>query len=369
VKTTTRPYAAAPAGARTGAVATAVAAALALAVGGCTGSSSDQPAGSPTSSSRVSPSSSVTPSSAGPTPTTPSTPTAQGAESAAAATAALTKVLTDQAAAAAKPGADGLALRQGVYAAEALTAATARGRLVSTLTADQKADLALNPADAVVLAVSRGTAYPRSIVAKSATAKTGQFVLLLLNAADAATGYRIIHQTNVLPGASVGNFDSVAAGSPLVTDNTGLAVAPQALLEAYAAGLAFPAPPAPAAPLFGDDGFAKSLRDNIANTASSLGAAVTLRQQHTPVRIVGTLRTAGGKGALVFGVLERKDTLTEKSAGSLQVNDVFRILSGKTTVDKQAVLTALEFVVWQVPASGPAVAVAAADQATAASGS
>lgn len=362
MRRTTRPYAA-PA-------ATAVAAALLLAVAGCTGSSTDTSPTSPNPSASASTDASTGSSSgpASPSSATPSSPTVQGAETAAAATAALTKVLTDQAAAAAQPGTEGAALRQGVYAAEALTAATARGRLVSTLTADQRADLALNPADAVVLAVSRGAAYPRFIVAKSSTAKTGQFTLLLLHAPDQATGYRIIHQTTVLPGASVGNFDPVATGSALATDGSGLAVAPQTLLEAYAAGLAYPAKAATATPVFGVDPFATLLRENITASASALGAAVTLRQEHTAVRVVGTIGTAGGKGALVFGVMQRRDNLTEKTDGSLQTNDVFRILSGKSTVTKQATLTALEFVVWQVPASGPAVAVAAADQPTAASG-
>ena len=245
----------------------------------------------------------------------------------------------------------------------------ARTKLISTYDETKKADLALNPADAVVLGVSRGSGYPRQIVAKSATAKSSSFTLLLLSAADAASGYRIVHQATILPGAIVGRFDPIAVGSPSAADGAGLAVTPDALLQAYAAHLAYPAPASSGALPFTDDAFAISLRKNIAGSASALGQAVTLRQQHTPVRIAGALRTSGTSGALVFGIIERKDTLTEKTDGSLQVSEVFRVLSGKSTITKQAVLTSVEFVVWQVPTSGQAGTMAASDQVTAASGS
>jgi len=100
-----------------------------------------------------------------------------------------------------------------------------------------------------------------------------------------------------------------------------------------------------------------------------LGTGVTLKQTHTPAGVVAGLRAASGEGAYVVAVIERKDTLTEKTTNALTPSKAFTILSGKTVVDKTAVLRAYEFVVIHIPASGKATVVAAADQLYAASGS
>jgi hypothetical protein len=89
------------------------------------------------------------------------------------ANAEVAKAITAQIAAAAVPGTKGKALREAAYVDQALAAATAQGKLVSTLTAAQKADLALSPTDPVVLAVSRSAAYPRVILAKATFAGGG----------------------------------------------------------------------------------------------------------------------------------------------------------------------------------------------------
>jgi len=73
------------------------------------------------------------------------------------------------------------------------------------------------------------------------------------------------------------------------------------------------------------------------------------------------MRAVSGQGAYVVAVIERKDTFTEKTANALTPPKAFTILSGKTVVDKTAVLRAYEFVVVHI--------VAAADQLYAASGS
>ena len=69
--------------------------------------------------------------------------------------------------AAAAPGADGDTLRDAAYTGDALTAAKADAKLAGTLTQDQKDALALTPAAPVVLAVSNGLSYPRSMVVQT----------------------------------------------------------------------------------------------------------------------------------------------------------------------------------------------------------
>lgn len=298
----------------------------------------------------------------------PTTGEAVGAESAESARSIAVDLITRQGSAVATPGAAGQPLRDAVFANEALLAANAQAILYPSFSAARRADLPYKADDVVVLAVSRGTAYPRTILVKTSV-PSGQLALLLLQAASAEAGYRIVHQSRPMPSSVIGAFDSPVVGSAPAADGSGLSVAPDALMTAYAAGLAHPAPPADPARPYADDAFAASLRANISSSQSALGRAVTLAQVHNPVRIVATMRTGGNKGAFYFGILERRDTITETTAGELKANTLFRLLAGKTTIDKQAVLTAYEFVVWYAPTSGLAVVAAAGDQTVGASGS
>ncbi len=382
------------------------AAAIALTLGACT-TGGDQLT---TSNSTTPSTTTTTASTATESPTTSTSPSpTTGAETLIGAEVSLRTLLYAQAAWTTQP--DDAALRQSVFAGDALAAAEGYAKLVSTLSDSDRADAALDAEDSVVLAVSRGADYPRTIVATSTTARSADPVLLLLRADQAGGGYRIIHQSQILPGASVGAFDPLESGTPLDETPNGLAVDPQSLLEAYAAALAYPAPtPAPSAtatattaatptpaattttsttgsatttsidgtpatagptgPLFGPDTFANSLRNSVKETATSLGSAVTVTQQHTPLRVLAVAPMAGERGALAFGVLERKDLLTEKTDGTLSTNQAVRVLSGKSSVQTKAELTTLEFVAWTIPlGTGQATTVAAAEQAVAATGS
>lgn len=95
---------------------------------------------------------------------------------------------------------------------------------------------------------------------------------------------------------------------------------------------------------------------------------MTLKQTHTPAGIIAAMRAVSGQGAYVVAVIERKDSLTEKTANALTPSKAFTILSGKSVINKSAVLSTYEFVVFHIPASGKATVVAAAEQLYAASG-
>lgn len=322
---------------------------------------------SPSTASASSKASSRATSTARPTASTKPPAGAVGAETPDQANAEVAKAITAQIAAVAQPGSAGKALREAAYVDKALAAATAQGKLVSTLTAVQKADLALSPKDPVVLAVSRTAAYPRVILAKATFAGSGSPALVTLVSSAADAGYRIASIARMLPSATVGKFDAVTAGSAPVGDAAGLAVAPDALLTAYAAALAYPAPAAADGP-FTQDAFFAAVRKGAADQASALGAGVTLKQTHTPAGVVAALRAAAGQGAYVVAVIERKDSLTEKTANALSTSKAFAILAGKSVVNKTAVLKTYEFVVIHIPATGKATVVAAAEQLYAASG-
>ncbi|HRW18583.1 MAG TPA: hypothetical protein P5181_07025 [Dermatophilaceae bacterium] len=353
----------------------AVGLATTLALAGCTSGesgaagSTSPTAGTPgAAGTATSSSAAITSSSPATTSAVPTTAAPTGAETPEAAAQAVAGLLRAQSASAAQLGAAGTTARGMVYAGDALVAANARVRLVSLLTADQKADLALSPDGAVVLGQSRGPAFPRLMVAKAATAKSGNPVLLLLVRASEQNGYQIAHQAYLLPG-QVGALDKTTVGSPPLAGLGGLVIAPDAFFATYAAALAFPAPATqdPAIPV---DPFFGSIRDNATKQATSLRAIGTVTQVHTPKGDLAGLQLPGGKGVLVFGVLDRKETVTETTPNALNATPAFKLLSGKSVIDKKAVLGALEFLVVEIPVgTGQPRVVAAQDQLVSASGS
>jgi len=342
----------------------AAATAAVLAVSACTSDSSG--GSSATSTQSASTTATMTDAAAATTAAaTSSAPT--GAETADGAATILTKLVTDQAAAAAVTGAAGTAQRQAVYLDKALAAAEARAKLLPSLSDTEKADLPLTPAGAVVLAVSRGPAYPRTIIGVAKTAKSGNPVLLLLQTADAATAYKIAAQATMLGGAVVGQFESAAQGSPAVADGP-LAIAPDALAQAYAASLAYPRPKAATQP-FAEDSFATAVVNGDKSQAGDLGRAATVKTVHTPAGAPLGLRMAPGRGALVFVTMERVDSIKETTTDALTPTSAFTILSGKSVISSNATLKWIEQVAFVVPESGLATAVGADDQLYAASGS
>jgi len=222
-----------------------------------------------------------------------------------------------------------------------------------------------------LLAVSRGFGYPRVIVAQTVPSQGSLPILHLLISPDALTPYRISGSVEMLPSASVKPFDALAQGSPLLTDGTGLAVAPTSLLNAYAAGLAFP-PKATANPRFTADLFSAQVRARAAGGAKAVAAQASFSQVHKVVPgSVYALRQASGD-ALVFGVIERNDTFGVKPGQTVNTadNKEFVRLTGKNRVTKAALVTTLEFVVFAVPrSSGKATLVAASEQVVAGTGS
>ena len=151
-------------------------------------------------------------------------------------------------------------------------------------------------------------------------------------------------------------------------------MAPAALLNRYAAWMAFPATtrlPAGRLP-FAADAFSAQVRDRAAAVAKAVAAQATFSQVHTVAPgSVYAVRQASGD-ALVFGVIERTDSFAVKSgqAVSTAANKAFVLLTGKRKVTKAASITTLEFVVFEMPRStARATLVAAREQVVAGSGS
>jgi hypothetical protein len=218
-----------------------------------------------------------------------------------------------------------------------------------------------------VLAVSRGTAWPRVMVVQTA-ARDGGTELNLLISPDATTPFRLASSARMHPGATVAALDSLRSGSPLVTDGSDLSVAPDKLVQEYAGALAFPK--AAAAPdVETDDPFALAVRANAAAQSRSFGKLATLAQKHTPARGTTAIRLKDG-GALVFALMQRSDTITLSRGGkSLTPSTDVQRLVRKKTLTRSAQLLTYEMVVFTVPKDGKASMVAVDEVLTAAKGS
>ena len=282
----------------------------------------------------------------------------------------LTRAFTAAQQAETTTGAAAQAAQQTAYTGEALRAANARVRLAPVAPATTDSPV-LAPPQPGPLAISRGFGYPRVIVAQTVTSKGSLPILHLLTSPDAATPYRISVSATMLPDSTVKRFAALSQGSSLVTDGTGLAVAPSALMDAYAAGMAFPAKEA-ANPPFAADPFSSQVRAKAAAVSKAVAAQASFSQVHKVVpNSVYAVRQASGD-ALVFGVIERTDSFKVKEGQAVNTagNQEFVLLTGKKLVTKSASITRLEFVVFTVPRSkGQATLVAVSDPVIAGSGS
>ena len=276
------------------------------------------------------------------------------------------RVLAKAAEAAAAKPADAQKLRTEALTGSALAVADAASRLESGAAAAPTPLTRTEPPK--VLAVSRGTAWPRLILVQTATADGGA-VLNLLVSPDARTPFRLSVAAPMQPGASVAALDSLNAGSPVVTTGSTLPVQPAALMTEYAASLAYPKPTA-AKDIDPADPFSAAVRAHAAEQAKAFGKLASLKQVHT-VEPQSTVAIAlRGGGALVFGLVERTDTITLGKGGkSLTPSTDFQRLVGKKTLTKSATLRTYETVVFTVPAEGKASVVAADEVLFSAKGS
>ena len=254
----------------------------------------------------------------------------------------------------AKP-ADGEELRAEALTGTALAVANAASRLETGATATTAPITRTEPPK--ILGVSRGTGWPRVILAQTSTTEGGA-VLNLLVSPDAKTPFRLSAAAPMQPGATVAALDSLTNGSPMVTPATKLAAQPEALLEEYAASLAYPGPVA-ARDVDATDPFSVAIRAHAAEQARTFGKLAALKQVHT-VEPDGTVAIAlRGGGALVFALLERTDTITLRPGGkSLTPSADFQRLVRKKTLTRSAELKSYETVVLTVPVTGKADVVA-----------
>lgn len=275
-----------------------------------------------------------------------------------------TRVLTQATEASRASGREAAALREQSLTGAALAVANADSRLPGP--AAETSSPMTKPTAPKVLAISRGGSWPRFILVQT-TREDGAAVLNLLTSPDVKTPFRLASTAPMQPGSSVAALNTLEEGSPVLASGKGpagkgtgghdlagkgLAAEPSTVLEEYAKSMAYPKP-AEAEKVNASDPVSASMRANAAAQAKRLGKLATLTQKHTvlPTNTV-TIALRDG-GAIVFGLLERIDTITLESRGkSLTPGpDVQRLLRKKTLTDR-AELRTYETVVLTVPPSG-----------------
>jgi hypothetical protein len=256
--------------------------------------------------------------------------------------------------------------RQAAFSGAALRSADAWAKTLGAKSAAQRADAALSTAAVKVLGVSRAGEEPRQILAQATLKKSSAPVLVLLQASKGSDRFTVAAQTPVLAGATVDALDAATSGSASVGDGSGLALTPDAAVQAFAESVRYPDPKSASG--LAADPASQQLRAAAAAQAKSISGQGTFTSEHTPKGVVGGLRLAGGKGAVVFADLQRVDSIALRNQTKLTPGKDVTLLSGLKQITTEAALTSNETVAMVIPESGQARVVAFSDQLVGATG-
>lgn len=281
------------------------------------------------------------------------------------ATSTATAVLAEAATARVDTTEAGVAAREKVYVGPALESANALAKALAVRTDAQKAEAELS-GEAKVLAVSAAPAVPQQLLVQTTKKKTGDAMLVLLQAEKAGAPFRIVAETPMLPGAKLDALDPTTSGSRSLDDSSGLAATPQAVVKAFADSVAFPDPKT--TEVLSGDTLSDALRASAAAQSKSLGDGGVFTQVHTPGAILGGMKLKDGRGAVVFAHLVRDDRIAMRHAMKLTPAKDVTAVTGIKLITTEAELTSNEIVAFVIPASGPARTIAAWDQLIAGSG-
>lgn len=259
----------------------------------------------------------------------------------------------------------GEAARAEVYAGPALESANAFAKALATKTPAEKANAELS-ADVRVLAVSAAPTVPQQILVQGSREKTGDAVLVLLQADKAGAPFKIVAETPMLPQAKLDALDPTTSGSAPLADTTGLVAAPKEVLEAFAASIAFPDPKT--SDLIAADPLSDQLRSSAAAQAKALASGGVFTQTHTPGEILGGLKLKDGKGAVVFAHLVRDDRIAMRTPVKLTPAKDVTAITGVKLITTEAELTSNEIVALVIPETGSARVIASWEQLVSGSG-
>lgn len=280
-----------------------------------------------------------------------------------AATRVSARVLTEVTAAELKTGDEGTAARQSVMTGTALAVSLAALKVGATPTAT--APPVARPEDPTILALSRGTSWPRVILATTLDAQTNTRWLHALTSASAADPFILAARVPMLAGTTLPSLGEVGQGVEIVgaDDGTGLVLAPATAVTDYATALAFPAPAEANAVVPAKDSYASAQASTAKTQAETLGTLATYTIAHTAVpEETLVIRLADG-GVVAFGRLNRLDTIAVTAEGqNITIPDNLKGLVGDVTTAQKLEIGSIEAIALLVPTTGEVTAVGVQDQ-------
>ncbi|KAB7746142.1 hypothetical protein GA707_01005 [Nostocoides sp. F2B08] len=210
------------------------------------------------------------------------------------------------------------------------------------------------PATPTILAMSEAQDWPRAILAATLDETTQVQSLHVLVSTGPTEQYVHFATAPMLAGTSIPSLGEITDGATFESATDEEPTDASAIMEDYAAGLAYPEP-AEVTTVSHDDIFATSLLQNAKEQDDQLGDLGDLSQTHGVIdNATVSFRTADG-GLVVFGQMMRTDSITlTDEAKELQVeDDRLQDLSGEDVVTDGFSAEYLENVVLVVPADAP----------------
>ena len=228
----------------------------------------------------------------------------------------------------------------------------ANARAARTAPTAPTADV-VTPQAPTVLAMSRGTAWPRAILAATLDEATQTQYLHVLVSGGPTEQFVLYATASMLPGATVPGLGELGEGTSFAASSGEEPIEGSVVVEEYANGLAFP-DPAETSVVTVDDTYAESLRSNAAKQAEAFGDLATLSVTHAalPDSLVA-FGTADG-GRLIFAQMTRTSAITlGEDAKELKIEDeALQTVSGTSVVTESFTVEHLENVVFVAPAEG-----------------
>jgi hypothetical protein len=205
------------------------------------------------------------------------------------------------------------------------------------------------------LIVTTNVGWPRYFIAVGNSSQASTPVLRVLSSASPRTPYGLWAEPSMLPGATLPETAAESTGSALVAaDADGFVASPKEVLSGFAGYLNAGAKTS-SSRQFQRSIYSDQLLQQLAADRKGLKAVATVSSKH--VVAAGeplALRTADG-GALVIGELEQTYVIRiKKGKGKVKVTDkrLAALAGGTAQIRKTLTRTAVEVVVFHVPARG-----------------
>lgn len=222
--------------------------------------------------------------------------------------------------------------------------------------------------DLEVLAVSRGTQWPRAVLATSQTEGVQYLHALVATSADAP--YTLFADVPMAAGSSVPALAPVEQGSPVTVSKAPLQEVTSAA-TAWAKGVSFPAAKKSPQDVSVSDGFSAALKKNAKATNKDLGDLADYRQRQAvaPGETVSFELVDGG--AISFLPMTRTDTITatDKLKELKIEQQALKHVLDASTVKRALSVKHAETLALVTPAEGKARVVGASDVLQSAKGS